>query len=188
MKARLGVLLLALLAAGVAHADPAALTVCHGYGCKTQERIAFDDAAFATLAEMLRTADDAQSERYAISAVVARMYVEAGKQTPIWRDRGGDLNDDTAQEGAMDCIDHATNTTTFLKLLEARGMLRFHSVGAPVRRGFVAEHWAATLVEHNGKSYTVDSWFYDFGTPAIVMSLEDWRAGHRPPGIMAGFR
>jgi len=176
-----------LLVAAKAHAAPAVLGICYDYGCKARDEISFDDALFDTLGEMLRTADDAVSERYAISAVVARMYVEAGRQTPIWRDHGGDANDEGI--GSMDCIDHATNTTTFLKLLQARGLLRFHDVGAPVKRGFFAEHWAAQISQRDsGAAYMVDSWFYDFGMPAIVMALPDWRAGQRPPGIMAGFR
>jgi hypothetical protein len=181
----LGVVL--LLAAAGTRAAPVALTICHEYGCKMQEKITFDEEIFVKVGEILATADDAVSERYAISAAVARLYVEAGKQTPIWRDRGGDTNDEG--EGSMDCIDHAANTTTFLKLLEGHGLLRFHSVGAPLKRGIVAEHWAAQIVEQKSQAvYAVDSWYYDFGMPAIVMGLSDWRAGHRPPGIMAGFR
>jgi len=179
-----GALLLVALSAARAES---ALTICHDYGCKVQEKITFDDRVFEKVGEMLRTADDAASERHAIAAAVARMYVEAGKQTPIWRDRGGDLNDEG--EGQMDCIDHAANTTSFLRLMEARGLLRFHSVSVPVQRGIIAQHWAAQIVEQKSRAvYTVDSWFYDFGMPAIVMSLADWRAGRRPPGIMAGFR
>jgi len=176
-----------LLPAAAARAEPAALTICYDYGCKAQDKITFDEPIFVKLAEMLATAHDAVSERYAISAAVARLYVEAGKQTPIWRDRGGDTNDEG--EGSMDCIDHAANTTTFLRLMERRGLLRFHRVGEPVKRGIIAEHWAATIVEPKSQAvYTVDSWFYDFGMPAIVMDLSDWQAGRRPPGIMAGFR
>ena len=179
-----GVLLLVAFSAARAET---ALTICHEYGCKVQEKIAFDDTIFEKVGEILRTADDAMSERYAIAAAVARMYVEAGKQTPIWRDRGGDLNDEG--EGAMDCIDHAANTTTFLRLMEARGLLRFHSVATPVQRGIIAQHWAAQIVEPKSQAvYAVDSWYYDFGMPAIVMTLADWRTGRRPPGIMAGFR
>jgi len=188
LRARAWVLALALLLAGAAaHAAPAALTICYDYGCKAQDEISFGDAVFETVGEMLRTADDPASERYAVAAVVARMYVEAGKQTPIWRDHGGDSHDEGI--GSMDCIDHAANTTTFLRLLAARGLLRFHDVGAPVKRGFFAEHWTAQLVQREGgQAYAVDSWFYDFGMPAIVMALPDWRAGQRPPGIEAGFR
>jgi len=176
-----------LLTAAPLRADPLALNICYNYGCQAQQEISFDDGLFNTLTDVLATATDAKSERHAISAVVAHMYVAAGKQTPIWRDRGGDSNDDG--DGSMDCIDHATNTTTFLKLLELRGLLRYHDVGEPVRRGIFFEHWAAQLRERGASGvHTVDSWFYEFGMPAVVMSLKDWQGGLRPPGITAGFR
>jgi len=176
-----------LLACAPAGAEPMRLMVCYDYGCKAQDEVVFEDALFDEVEEMLQTAVDARSERFAISAAVARMYVEAGKQTPIWRDHGGDSADEGI--GSMDCIDHAANTTTFLKLLEARGLLRFHDVGLAVKRGFFAEHWAALINERKGGAhYTVDSWFYDFGMPAVVTPLPDWLDGLRPPGIMAGFR
>jgi hypothetical protein len=62
-------------------------------------------------------------------------------------------------------------------------------VGEPIRRGILAEHWAGQIIEvATHSAYTVDSWFYEFGMPAIVMPLADWKSGRRPPGIMAGFR
>lgn len=193
-SARLASLLLAgalALGTGAAQAEEAAgtpLTICYGYGCQVEAKIRFDEAIFGTVAEILATADDARTERYAISAAVARMYVEAGKHTPIWRDRGGDHNDDGVV-GMMDCIDHAANTTTFLKLMEDHGLLRFHQVGSILGRGWVAQHFAAQIVEKESNApYAVDSWYYDFGMPAIVMAAREWRGGQRPPGIMAGFR
>jgi hypothetical protein len=173
--------------AGTARAETSSMVVCFDYGCRAQQEVRFDDATFDAIEETLQTATDARSERFAIAAAVARLYVEAGKQTPIWRDRGGDAADDG--EGSMDCIDHAFNTTGFMKLLEARGLLRFHAVNAPIRRGFFAEHWAGMITElSSGANFTVDSWYYDFGMPAVIMALPDWKDGLRPPGIMAGFR
>ena len=185
---RAAIAALAWLAAGIALAgEPMSLHVCHEYGCRVRDEVVFDDAIFETVKQMLATADNAVSERHAVAAVVARLYVEAGKQTPIWRDRGGDANDEG--EGSMDCIDHAHNTATFLHLLEARRLLRFHTVKGVVRRGFFAEHWAAQVVEKgSGDAYAVDSWYYDFGMPAVVMPLPVWQGGKRPPGIIAGFR
>jgi hypothetical protein len=181
------IIMASALAAGTACAETSSMVVCYDYGCRAQQEVAFDDAVFDAIDETLQTATDARSERFAISAAVARLYVEAGKQTPIWRDRGGDSADDG--EGSMDCIDHAFNTTAFMKLLEARGLLRFHAVNAPIRRGFFAEHWAGMITElSSGANFTVDSWFYEFGMPAVVMPLPDWKDGRRPPGIMAGFR
>jgi hypothetical protein len=175
------------LAAPAWCAEPEALRVCYDYGCKAQGEVVFGAAFLEAVDQTLRAADDAAAERYAVAAVVARLYVEAGKQTPIWHDHGGDAADEGV--GSMDCIDHATNTTAFMRLLQERGLLRFHQVGTAVKRGFFAEHWSAQLIEQaSGTAYAIDSWFYDFGMPAAVMPVADWRAGQRPPGIRAGFR
>ena len=83
----------------------------------------------------------------------------------------------------MDCIDHATNTTSFLRIMERAGMLRFHRAAEPVRRVrfFVSEHWSARVIEAaSGAEYAVDSWFFDPGTPAVVMPLQAWRDGEAP--------
>ena len=96
------------------------------------------------------------------------MYAIAGEQTPVWRDKGGNYADG-GENGKMDCIDHSTNTTAFLRLLEARGWLRFHDVLEPLmrRRFFFAVHWAARIRERETqKVYVVDSWYFDNGHPA----------------------
>ncbi len=118
-----------------------------------------------------------------LSQAIGKMYRWAGEQTLIHNDRGGNFADD-GQPGRMDCIDHSTTTTRFLRLLEQRGLLRWHRVLDPVRRlrflGF-AQHFSA-LVEVKqgdevGEQYVVDSWFVDNGEPAVILPLADWEAG-----------
>ena len=84
----------------------------------------------------------------------------------------------------MDCIDHSTNATAFLRSMERWGLLRFHRAGDPVQRGiFLSLHLAASVVAlGSGDVYAVDSWFYDPGNPATIYTLDEWRRGKRPPG------
>ena len=51
----------------------------------------------------------------------------------------------------MDCIDHSLTTTRFLRLLEARGMLRYHTVEERVLRSrfLLFQHYAAQIVERD---------------------------------------
>lgn len=51
----------------------------------------------------------------------------------------------------MDCIDHSLTTTRFLTLLEARSMLRYHTVGERVLRSrfLLFQHYAAQIVERS---------------------------------------
>ncbi len=177
-----GVLLLGVVAGSSAGAQAEELMICYNYGCYTRAHVNFGEAELEPLRQQLAAAADAAAERKAISAAVGRLYAIAGEQTPVWRDKGGNYADG-GDNGKMDCIDHATNTSAFLGLMQARGWLRFHEVLEPLlRRRFIfAEHWAARIRERATQAvYVVDSWFFDNGQPAAVFELEDWLAGRTP--------
>ena len=175
-------LLGALAAPGLALADQ--VTICYNYGCYTKAQVAYSDRQLDTLHQLLAAAGDAGAEREAISVAIGRMYGIAGEQTPVWRDKGGNYADGGVN-GQMDCIDHSTNTDTFLRLLQAHGWFRFHEVLEPLRRTrfIFAVHRAARIGERGTQqAYAVDSWYFDNGHPAAVLSVEDWLAGKRPDG------
>lgn len=143
----------------------------------------FSTPQIQQLTQMLALSNTPAIERTVLSQAIGKMYRWAGEQTLIHNDRGGNFADD-GQPGRMDCIDHSTTTTRFLRLLEQRGLLRWHRVLDPVRRlrflGF-AQHFSA-LVEvkqgdEMGEQYVVDSWFVDNGEPAVILPLADWEAG-----------
>ena len=178
-----GLALFAVLAAPApSRADQ--VTICYNYGCYAKAQVDYSERQLDTLHQLLAAAGDAGAEREAISVAIGRMYAIAGEQTPVWRDKGGDYADG-GENGQMDCIDHSTNTDTFLRLLEARGWLRFHHVLQPLRRiRFIfAVHWAARIRDRGTQqTYVVDSWYFDNGHPAAVLMLEDWLAGKNPDG------
>jgi hypothetical protein len=171
---------LALALSGSAAAHETA-TICFNYGCSTQAEVRFDERGLKTVAAEFTAVASAHDERLAVSRAVGRLYALAGASTPIGHDRGENLFDDGV-EGRMDCIDHSTNTTTFLGIAERRGWLRFHRLGARERRGwFLTVHWTATLVERDGgERYAVDTWFGAPGEAAAVYTLVRWRDGARP--------
>ncbi len=175
--------LLCLLAVpGLARAEQA--TICYDYGCYSHAQVRYSDEQLESLRALLAAAADARAERAAISLAIGRMYAIAGEQTPIWRDKGGNWADGGV-DGQMDCIDHSTDTTIFLRLLELRGWLRFHEVIEPLERTrfFFSVHWTARVRERDTKlEYAVDSWYFDNGRPAAVMPLSDWLSGKRPDG------
>lgn len=175
-----GLALLGALALPGAHAGE--LTICYNYGCTSRTAVEFSEEQLERLQQQFAAAGDAGAERNAIAAAVGRMYAIAGEQSPVWRDRGGNYADG-GENGKMDCIDHSTNTTEFLKLMRARGWLRFHEVLQPLRRRrfIFADHWAARVrdLETQGV-YVVDSWFFDNGRPAAVIAVADWLAGRTP--------
>jgi hypothetical protein len=160
------------------------LAVCYNYGCNTQGRVSLHDHQLKRIGVLLGRARTPGEEREAVSQAIGLLENYAGQQTPTWRDRGENYNDDGV-DGRMDCIDHSTNTTRYLRLLEARGWLRFHRVADPAYRAplLFNAHWAANIVDReSGMAYAVDSWFFDNGQPAAVLPLDVWRRGWSPNG------
>ena len=170
--------------AGFAIADES-VRVCHGYGCLVQTRIRYTEGQLGQLRRMLFAAVDAASERKILGEAVGRLYGWAGEQSEIHGDRGGNYADDNAS-GKMDCIDHSTSTTRLLRLLTARGYLRWHRVLEPEARNFaglIPVHWSAVIEEKtNGEPalFVVDSWFVDNGQPAVILPLDEWKKGAGP--------
>ena len=175
-------LLGALAVSGLAHAEE--VTICYNYGCHSRAQVSFSEGQLNGLNDLLAAAGDAAAERGAISIAIGRMYGIAGEQTPVWRDKGGNYADG-GENGQMDCIDHSTNTSTFLGLLQSHGWLRFHEVLEPILRTpfFFAVHWAARIRDlGTQQAYVVDSWYFDNGHPAAVIPAEQWLAGRNPDG------
>jgi len=179
-----------LLAAGCALALGATaaraqeeLPVCFNYGCQSLAMVRLEPAQLKRVGSLFARIDSAEAERAAIAAAMAWLYAYAGEQTPTWLDRGGNLDDDGV-DGRMDCLDHSTNTTTWLALIERRGWVRYHAVAEPVQRGkLLSVHWSARVLEKaTGAQWVVDSWFLDPGYPATIYPLDEWMDGARPPG------
>ena len=171
----------ALLGGAAARADE--VQVCFNYGCNSMATVSFDLSEFGEMKRLFAEAASPEAEREAIAHAMGSFYFRAALQTPTWRDRGGNIADE-GLEGRMDCIDHSTNTTSYLALLERRGWLRFHSVTGRVQRGrFLAIHWGAEIAEKATETrWIVDTWFFDPGTPATIYPLDEWLDGARPPG------
>ncbi len=134
-----------LMFAGSACADES-IDICFNYGCASEAPALYLETQLQWIRSVLAHAGSAERERDALALAVGQMYAWAGQQTPVWRDRGGNFADGDAR-GRMDCIDHSTTTTRFLRLLEVRGWLRFHRVLEPARRTrfFFVQHFSAQL-------------------------------------------
>ena len=175
---------LGLALAGLANAGER-LLVCHGYGCLVEESVAYSDGQLGEIRRLLFTAEDAASERQRLAEALGRLYGWAGQQSDIRHDKGGNYADQGVP-GRMDCIDHSTTTTRLLRLLEARGYLRWHRVVEPAMRSVAlvfAPHRSAvieTLGDGAAEAYAVDSWFVDNGETAVILPLADWKKGAGP--------
>jgi hypothetical protein len=142
---RLAAAALLLLVAGRAGADET-VTICFNYGCASEAEVRYAEDQLQWIRSILLHAGSAEREREVLALAVGQMYAWAGQQSPVWRDRGGNRNDGEAS-GRMDCIDHSTTTTRFLRLIERRGWLRFHRVLPVARRVrfLFAQHFSAQI-------------------------------------------
>ena len=176
--------LLVLIGAGNALADES-VNICYAYGCLAEAEVVYSASDLREIDQMLSATVNAENERKILSQAIGRMYAIGGEQSDIRNDRGGNYADANIP-GRMDCIDHATSTTRLLKMLEARGDLRWHRVLDSDVRYFAhlfPAHYSAVIEEiSDGEAarFVVDSWFVDNGQPAVILPLDEWKKGAGP--------
>lgn len=177
------VLLAALIAALPPQANAEEAELCYNYSCSAKVAIRFSSDDLKRVQALFAEAEDPVTERRAIADAMGVLYAAAGAQAPVWRDRGGNIDDEEV-DGRMDCIDHSTNTTTWLRVIARQGWLKHHEVGDRVKRGrLIFEHWGARIVEAGTSAvFVVDTWFLDPGLPATIYPLDRWLGGAYPPG------
>jgi len=158
--------------------------VCHAYGCRMQTRFRFTDAdiaAIKTLMDKTRKGDNPGEERRAVAYAVGWMERRTGDVIGTSADRPGMDFKASGDPTQQDCVDEATNTTSYLLILERNGFLRHHTVGTPFSKENLLRgvsgwpHWTAVLKETtNGQRWAVDSWIYANGENPAIVEAEKW--------------
>jgi hypothetical protein len=156
--------------------------ICFNYGCASHDLVLILDADIQAIRQQMGQPGDAAEERGRLGQAIAAFYAVAARTTPIWKDRARNYPLDPDESGKMDCIDHAHNVTAFLKIMQDKGLLRFHQVQQQVRRlRFIDEHWSARISDTaTSEEFAVDPWFFDFGHPAAIIPVAAWRWGRDP--------
>jgi hypothetical protein len=165
------------------------VTVCHAYTCKMQTPYTFsqkDMAEIAALMRQVKRGDTPFEERRAVAYAIAKMETDVGKKLGI-KDKAGMQFTASGDASQMDCVDEATNTTSYLLVLKANGLIRQHTVEGTMSKENLAKgivklnpvqywpHWTAVLKENkSGQKYAVDSWLFDNGENPAVVKVEDW--------------
>lgn len=163
----------------------AVVHVCHAYGCRKQTKVRFSDADLAELAAIMakwRTkAATPGDERRGVAYAIGWMERVVGERVGTKDDRAGMDFAASGDPTQQDCVDEATNTTSYLTVLANAGLLTHHTVGTPFAkenylRGVAGwTHWTAVLVEKGvAKRWAVDSWIYANGENAAVVEAENW--------------
>ena len=141
--------------------------VCSSYGCRTQTPFKFTAADIGEVKKIMsakRTATPAD-ERETIKAALAWMGNRADTAVGTAGDRPGDDFAGNGDPGQMDCVDVATNLSSYMLVMENHKIFRHHSVGSiyvkeDIRRGWSGwTHYAGVLVENKTKQkFAVDGW------------------------------
>jgi hypothetical protein len=158
--------------------------LCRAYGCRIQTPFRFTDADVAQLKGLMtktRKADTPFEERRAVAYAIGWMETRTGDVIGTRADRPGMDFAASGDPTQQDCVDEATNTTSYLLILERNGLLKHHTVGTPfskenLLRGVAGwPHWTAVLKENsNGQRWAVDSWIYANGENPAVVEAEKW--------------
>ena len=166
-----------------------AVEVCHAYTCKMKTTYYFHKADIAELAALMKRTKKANTpfeERRAVAYAIARIEIKVGAKLGI-KDRAGMEYGGSGDPTQEDCVDEATNTTSYLLVLQSNGLLKHHTVEIPFSKGDLLKgmlqgdpikywpHWTAVLQEtKSGQKYAVDSWIYEDGENPAVVKVEDW--------------
>lgn len=156
-----------------------AVSVCHAYGCQKTTRVVFSEKDVGEIRKIMRRtkkADTPYEERRAVAYAIGWMERRVGEQIGTSADRPGMDFHASGDPTQQDCVDEATNTTSYLLFLHKRGLIKKHTVEIPISKGRIWRgvknwpHWTAILKEEGtGQRYAVDSWIYENGeNPAVV--------------------
>jgi len=170
--------------------------VCHAYGCKKQTRFRFTDediAAISGLMESTRKGDSPAEERRAIAYAIGWMERRVGDVVGTKDDRAGMDFMASGDPTQQDCVDEASNTTSYLLVLAHNQLLRHHTVGTPFAkenflRGVAGwTHWTAVIRETaSSQTWAVDSWIFENGENPAIVETEKWYISsldQLPPGM-----
>lgn len=165
-------------------AERATVEVCRAYGCQQRTRFTFTPDDLAEIGRLMagtRAGDTAHEERRAIAYAIGWMERRVGAAIGTGGDRAGMEFAGSGDPAQQDCVDEATNTTSYLLVLSNAGLLRHHRIGVPfAKENFLRgisgwTHWTAVIEETSGgRRYAVDSWIHANGENPAIVEAEAW--------------
>ncbi|MBK1648317.1 hypothetical protein CKO36_06815 [Rhabdochromatium marinum] len=161
------------------------LRICFNWSCARRELISFTAADLAQLRAHMAIcpATSLHNRLQQVRIGIWQMELLAQKQQPfLANDRA--INDfETGIKGRMDCVDNASNTTTYLHILQDLGALNGWILSSPkVRNRFDVNgvHWTAVIIDkESGHRWSLDSWYRPNGHLPMVMPLQAWLNGKK---------
>jgi hypothetical protein len=139
------------------------VTVCHAYGCKAQTSFTFTPSDLSELFVVMTTVprdDGPREERRAIANAIGWMERRVAPAVGTATDRAGMDFSGSGDRSQQDCVDEATNTTSYLLVLNRHGLIRHHVVERPFAKDDFGKwtHWAALIREKgSGELFAIDA-------------------------------
>jgi hypothetical protein len=179
---------------GVAIDAPEAnrVEVCHAYHaytCQMKTPYEFTSTNIAEITSLMRKIkrnDSPAEERRAIAYAIGLMEKQVGAGLGI-HDKAGMQWTASGDPTQQDCVDESTNTTRYLMVLQANGLLRYHTVEGPLREDKLRyepligrpvkywPHYTATVREKTGQRYAV--------APGLATTVKP--IGHKDRGLVS---
>ncbi len=134
------------------------ISVCHAHGCAQRSPVTFNSSDVAALKRIMV----AHSDRAGISKAISWMEKKSGREIGITDSLAAlppliRLFSASGLHSQQDCLDEATNTEAYLKLLVAHGILKGYKVLGLVNVGSSWPHWVASIQDPEGGVWRVDS-------------------------------
>lgn len=161
-------------------------SVCAGGGCADLMQVSLTDEEWQIIRGAFLKAGDvttAEQERELIALTIGAFENIVGVKTNTLTDRAGTFGNSN-YPGQMDCNDEAINSTTYMRLMQQHGLIKFHAIEDMRTRNFFFSGWPHTTAVIRelvtGERFAVDSWFYDNGFPATIVPFSVWKSGYFP--------
>jgi len=157
-------------------------SICHNNGCAEFAFISLNDQQWTSIESIfLPIANGAIQEREQIKLAISLLEIYSGKQSGTYKDQA-ENSLTLGRKGQLDCIDEATNTTVYLRMLANAGLLKFHQQSSRTSRGgIIIPHNTATIIDiQSQQRYAVDSWFEANGELPHIVPLKIWKKGWKP--------
>lgn len=167
--------------------SPEAFSVCHDLSCHSVSDVSLTPAEWQQVSRIFQpAAQNADAERQQIAAAIALLEDLVGNKTGTAGDKAKN-NLLVSRYGQLDCIDEATNTSVYLRMMDNAGFFSWHRAAPRTSRGPLTgqvPHNTATIIETDSqKRYAVDAWFFANGQPPAIVLLKSWKQGWRPASL-----
>jgi hypothetical protein len=156
------------------------LRICFNWSCARRQTMTFTPADMALLKRHMAVCSGTSlhDRLQHVRIGIWQMELLAQKHQPLLANDLAINDFEAGVEGRMDCVDSASNTTTYLHILRDIRELPGWRVSSPkVRSRFdiTAVHWTAVIIDtKSGLPWSVDSWYRPNGHLPMVMPLASW--------------